>query len=91
MAFAPKANATNYGNIVAQRKRSLGMWKRMTQHNILSCEDLNLVGVGGRILSSHFTLGQQVVSMSESTTFNKNPALFPASERAGADGGNGEL
>lgn len=44
--FCLKANATNYGNIVAQRKRSLGMWKRMTQHNILSCEDLNL-GRGG--------------------------------------------
>ena len=78
MAFAPKASATNYRNIVAQRGRSLGMWKRMTQHNILSCEELNLAGVAERVLSSHFTLGQQVVSMSESNTFNKKPALFPS-------------
>lgn len=76
MVFAPKANATNYRNIVAQRERSLGMWKGMMQHNILSCEEQNLAGTGG-VLSSHFTLDQQVVSMSESTTFNKNSALFP--------------
>lgn len=77
MAFAPKANATNYRNIVAQRERSLGMWKGMMQHNILSCEEQNLVGAGEGGLSSLFTLDQQVVSMSESTTFNKNSLLFP--------------
>lgn len=79
MAFAPKANATKYRNIVAQRERSLGIWKGMMQHNILSCEEQNLAGAGagGGVLSSHFTLDQRVVSMSESTTFNKNSALFP--------------
>ena len=47
MAFAPKANATKYRNIVAQRERSLGIWKGMMQHNILSCEEQNLAGAGG--------------------------------------------
>lgn len=42
MVSASKANATNYRNIVAQRERSLGMWKGMKQHNILSCEEQNL-------------------------------------------------